>query len=535
MATSLLWLPDNASQGHPTPAFIFVHGWGGYPHDNSAKELGPALANEGYAFLSVCLRRRGMEGQLSAVPDNDLRDLQVAVDYLHTQGCQDIFLIGEEIGGLSALRYQAKHKDMRVKGVALLNPADDPTAMLQKQLGDDAYNSALRKAGVAIRQGAGMDFRIDLFPDKAPPVTQQAAAFIAWWSPTADTQWARMVADSASPLLLISSTENPLPESLTQNISEHRLSDTISSAIPQLPKKLKNWSVNLGARNLIPADIELVDIESDGQPLYGFYWHTKNTHPKIAMLLMHGLTSSPTSPLFGKMAPILAQQGIGVLAIETHRSGWAGHESALLEQDTADIDNWIQFLLDRGVEQIILAGTSMGSLSIGRYQAVMQSSAVVALAHLMPTADGPQWFRKAAGEAAYQEAVDAARQAIEEGNGNTFLVDVDVRQPPPSLSQGRFRWTQRAASWLSWWGPEADSCNTQHIAEARVPILLLSGTADSYNDPARFAELKAAAVNAPSVDQIWYEDIDHGLAGVERLVADDLHNWLCKIGILNAG
>ena len=31
--------------------------------------------------------------------------------------------------------------------------------------------------------------------------------------------------------------------------------------------------------------------------------------------------------------------------------------------------------------------------------------------------------------------------------------------------------------------------------------------------------LMAAATAAPAIEEIWYEDIDHGLAGVERQVA----------------
>jgi hypothetical protein len=63
-------------------------------------------------------------------------------------------------------------------------------------------------------------------------------------------------------------------------------------------------------------------------------------------------------------------------------------------------------------------------------------------------------------------------------------------------------------------------------------LLLLSGTDDSYNDEARFAELKAAAVNAPRVDEIWYPNIDHGLAGVETRVARDLYKWMSAIDVV---
>ena len=250
---------------------------------------------------------------------------------------------------------------------------------------------------------------------------------------------------------------------------------------------------------------------------------------------MHGLTSSPTSTLFGRMGPVLAQHDVAALAVESHRSGWAGHETALLDDDLDALDAWVGFLLERGYERIVLAGASMGSLSIGRYQSIRQHPNIVGLAHLMPTADCPEWFRAAIGDEDYENAVAKALEAVAQGQGDEVLIDVDVRQPPPSLFSSYFRWTQRAASWLSWWGPDADSRNTRHIANATVPILLLAGTDDSYNDEARFAELKAAAIKAPSVEEIWYQDVDHGLIGVETRVAQDMTVWLRKLGLLNGG
>jgi pimeloyl-ACP methyl ester carboxylesterase len=192
----------------------------------------------------------------------------------------------------------------------------------------------------------------------------------------------------------------------------------------------------------------------------------------------------------------------------------------------------VAYLAQRGYDNIVLAGASIGSISVGRYQSVRQHPNIAAIAHLMPTADCPTWFRLGAGNGPYAAAVKQAEKAIAEGRGASELIDIDIRQPPPNKYGGRFRWTQRAASWLSWWGPEADSINTRHIANANVPLLLLSGTEDSYNDEARFAELKAAAVNAPSVDEIWYPDIDHGLAGVEEQVARDMLVWLHKTDVL---
>ncbi len=541
MASSLLWLPGTHRIGDPTPAFVFVHRWGGYPYDELARQLGPALSDSGFVVLSVCLARRGMEGQLMAVPDNDVRDIKLAVDFLHTHGCRSIYLAGEEVGAMSALRFQAGSRDPRIKGVALIEPVGDLADWLRVSVGDATYTDAVKRAGVAARQGAGMDTRVDLLPEGGPRVTQNAGAFLAWWSPMADTKLGRSLEDSSTPLLVLTGNAETLPPSLAGDTPPGRVREVCVASRADYAARLAAWAMKLGARMLRTSDVELVTAASAGVELFGLFWpgvHSPQSHAvqgRTAILLMHGLTSSPLSPLFGKMAPVLADAGTAVLAIESQRSGYWGHETALLDSDSDALDAWVDWLLARGFERIVLAGASMGSLSVGRYYSVRRRPQVAAIAHLMPTADCPDWFRRAAGDAAYEQAASQARRAVAEGRGDRELIDIDVRQPSPSLFGARFRWTQRAASWLSWWGPEADSQNTTHIANADVPLLLLSGTDDSYNDEARFAELKAAAVNAPSVDEIWYPDVDHGLAGVEEQVALDLHAWLLKVGVLEAG
>jgi len=529
MPHSLLWMPAEHQLGQPRPAFIFVHAWGGYPHDDLALNLGPAMADRGFGFLSLCMRRRGGEGQLMAVPENDFRDIKLAVDYLSANGFADIYLVGEEIGAWSVLAYQVKHRDPRVKAAALIDPMDDAAAALRNALGGESYDSAVREAAVAARQGTGMDYRIDRFADDSVDVTMQAEPFLAWWGPQAVTKISDAYAANFMPLLLFAEDADSLPAALNEDRPGAEVTRHFGDR-SQLIDLFTEGAWHLGGDPLDNTRLDLVTIDVSDRSLYGFYWQPQQD-TDTAILLMHGLTSSPTSALFQKMAPVLAQD-VAVLAIESHRSGWTGHETALLDDELDDFDGWTDWLRANGIKKIVLAGASMGSASIGRYYSTKQPSDVVALAHLMPTADCPEWFLAAAGDAAYLQAVSDAEAAVSSGAGDSLLIDVDVRQPPPSLSGGRFRWTQRAASWLSWWGPEADSRNSVHIANADVPVLLLSGTADSYNDEARFAELKAAAVQAPSVSEVWYEDIDHGLAGVEVKVAEDLLDWMRETNVL---
>ncbi len=527
MTDSLLWLPADFHAGHAAPACVFLHRWGGYPYDPEAISLGPRLADQGFGFLSLCLRRRGMEGQLNAMPDDDMRDIKLAVDYLYAQGCRKIFLIGQELGGFSALRYQSKHRDRRVAGLIWLDAVDEPSALLRRAVDEADYHQAITDASIAARQGAAMDVRIDLFPDNGPAVTQQSLAFLSWWSPAAAMSLRRNLDDLQTPLTVFNESARPVPEPLAGYEQPVPTENRVASLVL--------WAEQHGAARTAVVRPEVVTLEAAGRHFFGLLWPpapTANANPRTAVLLIHGLTSSPMSPLIRQLGPVLAASGVAVLAGEMRRSGWAGHETSILDNDLDDIERWVTLLAERGYNRVVLAGASIGSISVGRYLSVRQHPNVVALAHLMPTAECPDWFRLAAGEGPYADAVAKAKQAVAEGRGEQALVDLDIRQPPPNRYGGRFRWTQRAAAWLSWFGPEADSRNRVHIANATVPLLLLSGTADSYNDAARFAELRSAAVNAPSVDEIWYPDIDHGLVGVEQQVAHDMINWMRKIDVL---
>jgi alpha-beta hydrolase superfamily lysophospholipase len=529
MVSSMLWLPDEYSIGDMSAAIVYVHRWGGYPYDPVPVELGPELADKGFGFLSLALRRRGMEGQLTATPDDDHQDIKLAIDYLQTNGFRDIYLVGEQVGGVSAIRYMAKHRDKRVTGISWLKPVAGAPDLLRSLIGEQSYGAVVKSASVAARQGAGMDTRIDLFPDESLSITQQSMAFLGWWGPMAETGLVANLAGCGCPLQVLSADVS----AELRTLLAERPATTIAEPSASVAEDIAAWAVQRGGLPLVKPPLELVHLDPAEGAFFGLLWSPADLRPvKTVVLLMHGLTSSPLSPLFLQMAPILAQSDTAVLAVEVHRSGWAGHETSVLDNDLTDLDAWVDFLLARGFEKIVLAGASIGSISVGRYQSVRQHPNVAAIAHLMPTADCPDWFRQGAGEGPYALAVEQAQAAVAAGRGEEELIDVDVRQPPPSKYGGRFRWTQRAASWLSWWGPDADSRNSRHIANVEVPLLLLSGTDDSYNDEARFAELKAAAIESPDIEEIWYPDIDHGLAGVEVQVAVDMRAWMKRIGVI---
>ena len=135
--------------------------------------MGPALAAQGYGFLSFALRRRGLEGQAVASPEDDSADLGLALDHMATLGFTDVFLVGEEAGALSVARFAAKRPDLRVKGVALVRPARDLSDWLLEALGAERYQEHLEAAARALRYGAGLHEYIDLEPTGPDGVTMK--------------------------------------------------------------------------------------------------------------------------------------------------------------------------------------------------------------------------------------------------------------------------------------------------------------------------------------------------------------------------
>ncbi len=163
----------------------------------------------------------------------------------------------------------------------------------------------------------------------------------------------------------------------------------------------------------------------------------------------------------------------------------------------------------------------MGSNSIMRYQAQRHHPNVIALVHMAPTQDAANWLQKHIGSNTYNSLVLEARKAIEKGRGNQGLIG----KPPYENMLS----PHRPNSWISWWSPEADTANLKTIAKVDIPILLLCGSNDFFNDRDRLNQLQKAATNSPVTDIIWYEGCGHNFANFEQKTAEDVVCWLNKI------
>ncbi|MBI3949853.1 MAG: hypothetical protein HY314_05305 [Acidobacteria bacterium] len=178
----------------------------------------------------------------------------------------------------------------------------------------------------------------------------------------------------------------------------------------------------------------------------------------------------------------LAPRGCTTLSIKSRHS--SGHPWIPFEKATLDIKAAVDFLSNLGIRDIVLTGRSLGSIRVTRYMIDTQDPRIRALIHYAPTRDLSQWMRAGMGEEYYWRTVDRATRAVSEGRGSEEMIDVHYEPPPPSPPGRQFDLVQTAETWLNWWGPAARTRNTVWLSQIKVPMLLLAGDKDVFDDVA---------------------------------------------------
>jgi dienelactone hydrolase len=533
MIDSILFLPEGAAPDVPRPGVVIVPGWARYPYDPLARRLGPLLACHGIAVLSLGLRRRGGEGQLaSPSPDSDLSDIKVGLDALAQHGVHASVLVGQDVGSLSAARYVARSGDNRVAAVALVDPIADLHAWLVARVGPTAVERWTRLASQASYENKSDLIRIDVdVPVEGRPplwIFQTASAFLSWWSPRAALRLPHVLEEVGVPVLAIGTdAHNCAAVGAGTGPASAGVEVVTVARADDIPAAVADWARHVLPRPARPATFELVEAVTDGGGELAGYLTVPaaDARSDVAVLVVHGLTTGPFSPMVKQFLPHYVDHGFAALAIETRRSGVRCITHSDPDDDIADIDAFIDLLAGRGYPRVVLVGASLGSQAISRYIAARHHPAVVAAVHLAPTADMPTDLERNVGPDGYAALVAEAHRAVAEGRGGTHDLVYDQTERGPSRFHSTRRTFWRAASWLAWWGPDADTVHGPLMAEVDVPVLLVTGTADDYSDQARIDQLVATAGRSPRVDQIWV-GADHGLRGAEGEVTARVVGWL---------
>ena len=233
-------------------------------------------------------------------------------------------------------------------------------------------------------------------------------------------------------------------------------------------------------------------------------------------------------------AEYLAARGYTTLSIlSRHASGpERSHVGTPFEKASRDIAAAIDWLDGLGAPKIILAGHSLGSIRITKYMTDTEDSRVDAMVHFAPTRNMPDWMRAGMGQEKYAAFMNNAARLVSEGRGDTFLYET-YEMPPPAPSGIEVGNMHTAEIWLNWWGPAAQTRQTDWLSKINIPIMLLSGDADGFVSKAWMDEVEAAArVGSPSVTVKWYEGgVNHVFDGHREITSKDVLEWLIGQGL----
>jgi dienelactone hydrolase len=237
-----------------------------------------------------------------------------------------------------------------------------------------------------------------------------------------------------------------------------------------------------------------------------------------AIIHIHG--GPGATPLDGSgpwIAEGLAGRGYTVLA------PLARHGSHLFDftfdEQNEGIKALVDYLTGVGFREVVLTGSSFGSISATRYIVDTKDPRIKATIHYAPTGDMGPDTRRRMGPEEYNRTVDELGALVSAGKGDTVVTRI---------------FTHEAETWLDHWGPASDGVNSLLFDKIGVPILLAVGDEDPFGDEPRMQALKAAATRSPKVDYIIYRGgVDHSFypkPNHAKVVADTV-DWLQQIGM----
>lgn len=239
-----------------------------------------------------------------------------------------------------------------------------------------------------------------------------------------------------------------------------------------------------------------------------------------AIIHLHG--GPGAAPLAGSgrwIADRLAMRGYMTVAPQLSHS--AHSLTYTYEQTTTEVAAAVNYLETLGFKDVILMGSSLGSITSTRYLADTQDRRIKANVHFSPTADLNKGVLWRIGEEAFRKKIEEAGRIVSEGKGSETVLAGAV-------------FSSVARTWLDIWGPQSQAVNSQRISEVGTPILLLLNGIDAKMDERslKFSELlKRNASASPKVDLIFYPgEVNHSFYPVHDQVIVDVVNWLAGLG-----
>ena len=281
--------------------------------------------------------------------------------------------------------------------------------------------------------------------------------------------------------------------------------------------------------------VELVrTVTRDGLRLDGALADSRSPTPDSlpsAALLLHGVAGNfYTSSTFDAVIPQLQELGLTVLSVNTR-----GHDSVfgaslgnirrrfgaayeIVDDCRHDIDAWINFLVSRGHERIVLIGHSLGAIKAIYAQAHDKSPQVAAVVAASPPRLSYSAFMNAPESSVFFESFSTADQLAKSGRGDDLFTS---KFPFPLLIT--------ANAYIDKYGPAERYNILKFAADLPCPALFTYGSKELDQGGIAFAGLPEALMqllNPERRKSAIVEGADHLYTGVGDALAAKITRWL---------
>ncbi len=551
---AILMHPASGINTH-NPGVVIHHGGpGGHPARACCAPRWAAehMASLGYTTISPLSRHSSGRdaGSYRREPfETATLDVKAAVDFLAQLGAQDIILAGHSLGSIRVTRYMVDTQDSRVKAMVHYAPTRDLPEWMRANMGHERYLAVVDRLSTMVSEGRGDETIIEVYEPSYPsPLGRESASvqtartWLNWWGPAAQTRNTVWFGELTVPQLLLSGDEDtfvtiPYMEELRDAAVkapsvdfrwyEGGVGHLFQGARKEASQDTTDWLEDLGLGPRPAVTTRFVDtVTAEGRERSGVFYTPADGSGagKTAFMVVYGYSGDIMWSSNHWLCVRLAQAGHACLAPQTNGGG-ANVIRTTLESEMPDFAAWGDWLEDNGYDRFVMAGHSWGGIRITRYKVTSEDPRVVGMVYLAPTADAPPWAEAGFGKDAYNRMVAKAEAAVAAGDGNRVLVDAPFVSPPPAPPRQPRPRPQLAASFLSHWGPDANTVHTKEMRKVNVPVLAIAGNLDPFVDLPYLNKFTRSA-GGPG-DARWYDDgAPHSLIGWEKRTTDDVIAWL---------
>jgi len=196
-----------------------------------------------------------------------------------------------------------------------------------------------------------------------------------------------------------------------------------------------------------------------------------------------------------------------------------------LADSVADIKAWVDFVVGRGANQVILQGHSHGAIKVVHYLTTTGDPRVCGLVLLSPS-DDMGIARRQLGER-FPWVLARAREMTSKGSGRKLLPEKDLQYP---VSAATFFDCHNKDSMTGIFNmSRTNRQEFPELASISVPVLLAVGTVEEafVGAPQKYVgDIRACMVNCPSFTGAVIDGAPHNYLGREDALASVLRKWL---------